>query len=114
MIELSAHVADYFRTIDNAFAGLDAVLLSQSEQVRRNNLIYQTLAEHLERLRHSFTCWRHKCLISDRFNIDRKDSGFPVYQHVLNLSEDQNHAQERLIDLPLAGELREEMLETLR
>ncbi len=113
MIELSAHVAEYFRAIDNAFAGLDAVLLSQGEQVRRNNLIYQTLTEHLERLRHSFVCWRHTCQFSDRFNIDRKESGFPVYQHVLNLSADQARAQEQLIDIPSADQLREEMLETL-
>ena len=113
MIELAAHVANYFQAMENAFAGLDAVVASQSEQVRRNNLIYQSLTDHLARLRHSFACWKHKCHFTPTFKIDRAESGFPVFQQVLSLQADQARSQERLLDMPPVDQLREEMLEVL-
>ena len=113
MIELAAHVGRYFEAVDHAFNGLDTVVKTQSEQVRRNNLIYETLNEHLWRLRHSFRCWRHKCHFTQTFKIDRAESGFPVFQQVLNLTADRDRVQERLLDVPPAPQLREEMLEML-
>ncbi|MGI9462443.1 MAG: hypothetical protein ACR2OM_00775 [Aestuariivirgaceae bacterium] len=113
IVELADHVAAYFRAIDGAFAGLDAGVRSQSEQVKRNNLIYQALSDHLARLRHSFTCWQHKCLYTGRFKIDRAESGFPVFQHVLDLAADRARRQERLLDMPTGERIREEMLELL-
>ena len=113
MIELATHVANYFNAVDKAFAGLDGVLESQSDQVRRNNLIYPALTEHLDRLRHSFTCWKHKCHFTQSFKIDQAESGFPVFQQVLSLTADQARCQERLLDVPPVDQLREEMLEVM-
>ena len=113
MMELSGHVAGYFQAIERAFAGLDAVVESQGEQARRSNIIYQALNRHLDRLRHSFTCWHHKCLLSPAFKIDRAESGFPVFQHVLSLANDKARSHEKLLDLPQVEELRSEMLEVL-
>ncbi len=112
-VELASHVADYFHAIDNAFAGLDAVVRVQSAQVKRNNLIYRALSGHLARLRHSFTCWQHKCHFAESFKIDRAESGFPLFQNVLDLSADHARRQERLLDMPSAAQIREEMLEML-
>jgi hypothetical protein len=45
----------------------------------------------------------------DTFRISRAESGYPVFQNLLELENDRRQADSRLANIPLAGELREEM-----
>ncbi|RUZ83622.1 hypothetical protein EN942_19715, partial [Mesorhizobium sp. M7A.F.Ca.CA.001.14.1.1] len=57
----------------------------------------------------SFSCWRNRLGFMDTFRISRAESGFPVFQNLLELENDRRQADARLANIPLAGELREEM-----
>lgn len=113
MVQLADSISNYFQAIQQAFNGLDAVIVSQAERLKRNNLIYHVLNEHTQKLRHSFTCWQHKCRFSDSFKIDTNESGFPVYRHLLDLIDNNNRREERLLDLQTPQEIKAGMIDQL-
>ena len=54
-------------------------------------------------------CWRNRLGFMEKFKISRAESGFPIFQHVLELENDKRKAEQRLASIPQANELREEM-----
>jgi hypothetical protein len=66
-------------------------------------------AEYIGKLERSFACWRNRLGFLEKFRISRADSGFPVFQHVLELENDRRQSEERLSAIPQANELRAEM-----
>ncbi len=76
------------------------------------------LKEYLEALSGTFTALSYKYLLAGRvsdmlpslLNIDRQDSGFPIYQELLQMANDAMQADKHLRSLPAMRELKLEMV----
>jgi hypothetical protein len=99
----------YFNTIRAALTGLAVFLNNQDSPLYKHDLVAQTVAEYLQRLDASFDCWRNRLGFTERFRISRAESGFPVFQNVLELENDKREAKVRLAAIPPAEILRDEM-----
>lgn len=102
-----AQAADrYFSAMGAALSGLGLYLAGE-----RNGdpAMAEAVAEHLARLQRSFSCWRNRLGFAETFKINRAESGFPVFQNVLELDNDRKGAEDRLAGIPDAPALRAEM-----
>ena len=105
-------VQQYFQTVRAAFEGLEIYL----DDTSRNNppardLTSSLLMKHVERLKTSLRCWENKTGFLERFRISRAESGFPIYQNVLELENDRKTAPEKLAQIPDGTKLRAEMVD---
>src|SRR5690606_11155204 len=64
---------------------------------------------YLARLRASFACWENRIGFVQQFRVSRAESGFPVFQNVMELENDRQGAEKRLAAMPNADQLRSEM-----
>jgi hypothetical protein len=71
--------------------------------------VAKIVAEYIARLEKSFACWRNRLGFMESFRISRAESGFPVFQNVLELENDRRQAGQRLAGIPEADDLRAEM-----
>lgn len=102
-------VGRYFASIGAALDGLDIFLRDTSSPLYKHGLVAQIVTEYVERLATSFDCWRHHLDYARTFRISRAESGFPVFQNVLELENDRLTAKGRLAEIPEPAVLREEM-----
>ena len=105
----SSPAARYFEAMRAALEGLDIFLRDTNSPLYKHDLVGVVVAEYLARLKNSFACWQNKLAFTETFKINRAESGFPVFQSVLELEKDQHSADERLKALPSADQLREDM-----
>ncbi|WP_137155705.1 hypothetical protein [Rhizobium sp. FKL33] len=103
--------AQYFQTVRAAFVGLEAYLDGPGRASASRDLTATLVMKYVERLKTSLACWENKIGFMDRFRISRAESGFPVFQNVLELENDRRSAPEKLAALPDAGRLRAEMVD---
>ncbi|CCV08867.1 conserved hypothetical protein [Mesorhizobium metallidurans STM 2683] len=101
--------ARYFSAITAALSGLEAFMRDDRSPLYRHGIVAKIVAEYIARLDKSFSCWRNRLGFMDTFRISRAESGFPVFQNLLELENDRRQADARLANIPLTGELREEM-----
>lgn len=101
----------YFDAIAAALAGLDVFLRDERSKLYAHGLIAQIVSEYIVRLENSFACWRNRLGFTDSFRISRAESGFPVFQNVLELENDRRTAGKRLDAIPQPDELRAEMVD---
>ncbi|PDQ22067.1 hypothetical protein CN311_05500 [Mesorhizobium sanjuanii] len=101
--------ARYFSAITAALSGLEVFMRDDRSPLYRHGIVARIVAEYIARLDKSFSCWRNRLGFMDTFRISRAESGFPVFQNLLELENDRRQADARLANIPLAGELREEM-----
>lgn len=99
----------YFEAIRAALDGLDIFLRANESPLYKHDLMAVVVVEYLARLKNSFACWQNKLAFTDTFKISRAESGFPVFQNVLELEKDQHTADERLQAIPGADQLRDDM-----
>ncbi len=99
----------YFQAIGSALDGLNVFLRARQATPQRDDILAGVIAEYIARLENSFACWQNKLAFVDTFKISRAESGFPVFQNVLELENDNRTAAERLITIPLAKQLRADM-----
>jgi len=99
----------YFASIHAALEGLDVFLRDDRSPLYKHGLVARAVTEYVERLEASFTCWRHHLDYAKSFRISRAESGFPVFQNVLELENDRMTAKARLSEIPAPDALREEM-----
>jgi len=99
----------YFAAITAALAGLEIFMRNDRSPLYRHGIVAGILAEYIDRLTRSFACWRNRLSFMDKFRISRSESGFPVFQNVLELENDRRQADQRLANIPKPDELREEM-----
>lgn len=99
----------YFSSIAAALNGLEVFLRDDRSPLYRHGIVASIIAEYIARLEKSFSCWRNRLDFQDSFRISRAESGFPVFQNVLELENDRKQAEARLANIPQANELREEM-----
>lgn len=111
VIETSADNAArrYFAAMAAALEGLEVFMRDERSPLYRHDLIAQVMVEYLERLTHSFECWRDRVGFMERFRISRAESGFPVHQSVLELENDSRGAEKKLAAIPAPDTLRAEM-----
>ncbi|MET3791846.1 hypothetical protein [Aquamicrobium terrae] len=101
--------ARYFSSIAAALNGLEVFLRDDRSPLYRHDIIASVVAEYIARLEKSFSCWRNRLGFQESFRISRAESGFPVFQNVLELENDRRQAEARLATIPQANELRQEM-----
>ncbi|TIM62459.1 MAG: hypothetical protein E5Y52_24225, partial [Mesorhizobium sp.] len=101
--------ARYFFAITAALSGLELFMRDDRSPLYRHGIVAKIVAEYIARLENSFDCWRNRLGFMDTFRISRADSGYPVFQNLLELENDRRQADSRLANIPQAGELREEM-----
>ncbi|MDO6964300.1 hypothetical protein [Rhizobium alvei] len=104
-------VQQYFQTVRAAFEGLELYLddLNRSNGIR--DLTAGLVMKYVDRLKTSIGCWENKIGFMDRFRISRAESGFPVFQNVLELENDRKTAPERLASIPESARLKAEMVD---
>ena len=101
--------ARYFEAIRAALTGLEIFMRDDRSPLYRHGIVAKVVAEYIARLEKSFACWENRLGFMDKFRISRAESGFPVYQNILELENDRRTAQQRLAGIPEPGELRVEM-----
>ena len=110
---MTAAADDPARAISTAIAaaldGLEIFMRDERSPLYRHGIVAKIVAEYIVRLEKSFSCWRNRLGFMDSFRISRAESGFPVFQNVLELENDRRQAEQRLANIPGAGELRAEM-----
>ncbi|ESY88711.1 hypothetical protein X739_02860 [Mesorhizobium sp. LNHC220B00] len=101
--------ARYFSAITAALSGLEVFMRDDRSPLYRHGIVAKIVAEYIARLDKSFSCWRNRLGFMETFRISRAESGYPVFQNLLELENDRLQADARLANIPQAGELREEM-----
>ena len=99
----------YFSAIAAALRGLEIFMRDDRSPLYRHGIVAKIVAEYITRLEKSFSCWRNHLGFMESFRISRAESGFPVFQNVLELENDRRQAEQRLANIPQADELRAEM-----
>lgn len=99
----------YFRSIEAALRGLEIFMRDDRSPLYRHGIVAGIVAEYITRLEKSFACWRNRLGFMESFRISRAESGFPVFQNVLELENDRRQAEQRLAGIPEADDLRAEM-----
>lgn len=101
--------SQYFSAIAAALAGLEVFMRDDRSPLYRHGIVAKVAAEYISKLEKTFTCWRNRLGFMEKFRIQRAESGFPVFQSVLELENDKRQAESRLAAIPQADELRNEM-----
>jgi hypothetical protein len=99
----------YFDAISAALAGLDIFLRDDSSPLYRHGTVATIITEYLSRLERSFSCWENRLAFVKSFRISRAESGYPVFQNVLELENDRKSADERLAAIPQPDQIRADM-----
>lgn len=99
----------YFSAITAALSGLEIFMRDDRSPLYRHGIVAKIVAEYISRLDKSFTCWRNRLGFMEAFKISRAESGYPVFQNLLELENDRRQADSRLATIPTARELRSEM-----
>ncbi|QPC85334.1 hypothetical protein GA830_00205 [Mesorhizobium sp. NBSH29] len=99
----------YFDAISAALKGLDIYMRDERSTLYRHDLVAKVVAEYIAQLEKSFSSWRNRLAFMATFKISRAESGFPVFQNVLELENDRRQAKQRLASLPEPDTLRAEM-----
>ncbi|MCV0397360.1 MAG: hypothetical protein K5872_16040 [Rhizobiaceae bacterium] len=105
----ASSAARYFDAIAAALGGLDIFLRDDRSPLYRHDLVARVVSEYVVRLENSFACWKNRLGFTKSFRIQRAESGYPVFQTVLELENDRRTAQKRLAAIPEPDTLRAEM-----
>jgi hypothetical protein len=101
--------ARYFDAIASAMQGLDIFLRDDRSPLYRHGVVAQVVAEYIDRLTRSFSCWQNRLAFAETFRVSRAESGYPVFQNVLELENDRKTAESRLAAIPEPDQIRAEM-----
>jgi hypothetical protein len=99
----------YFTAITAALSGLEIFMRDDRSPLYRHGIVASIVAEYIDRLDRSFACWRNRLGFLEKFRISRAESGYPVFQNLLELENDRRNADQRLANIPAPDELRAEM-----
>lgn len=99
----------YFRSMRSALEGLRLYLADEFPAPHAQGPVGEIAALHVGRLSATFSAWENRIGFMERFRISRAESGYPLYQNVLELEADRTGAGARLAAIPDAGQLKAEM-----
>ena len=111
VVDRNSAVTHYFTTMSSAFAGLEQFFGQADRRLGDNGPTTLHLLPYLDRLRNSFTSWQNRIGFSGQFKIAQAESGFPIFQNVLELENDRAGAAARLSTIPTVSKLRAEMVD---
>ena len=104
-------ISRYFNALNRALDGLDTYLNDDESPLYKHDLIGTVVTEYLARLRGSLRSWQDRVAFADKFRISQAESGFPVYQNVLELENDRLEAKKRLAGIADEDTIRKEMVD---
>lgn len=109
-----------FSEITRSFDKLAAEMsLDPTAESSLNDLEIPVIEDYLQRLSNSFTALSVKYLLTglvdsklpSRLAIDQKDSGFPLFQEIIQMASDSDEAEKRLALLPERETLKARILD---
>ncbi|MBO3761132.1 hypothetical protein [Ciceribacter sp. L1K22] len=104
-------VTHYFNAIHSALGGLEIYLSNPDVTLPAMGSAGGLVLPYVERLKNSFACWENRIGFTDQFRISKAESGFPIFQNVLELENDRGSAPKRLAAIPDANALRAEIVD---
>lgn len=99
----------YFSAINAALEGLALFMQEYRPSVEDHTLIAEAVSGTIGKLQRSLTAFANKQAFSPGLKIAQGESGFPGFQHILELTADKGNAGTRLGQLASADKLRAEM-----
>ncbi len=99
----------YFSAINAALEGLALFMREERAGVEDHALIAEAVSGTLAKLKRSLSAFANRQAFSPGLRIAQGDSGFPAFQHILELTSDKAKAETRLGQLASANTLRAEM-----
>jgi len=118
-IETALATRRYFAKFERIMGHLSEVTRRSEDDHEISPLEADMLGYYIQGLTTSFTALSYKFLMAQRIrrggssellNIDKSDSGFPVYQEVLQMASDALQAKARLETLPDESRLKQDMV----
>ena len=109
VVDRNSAVSHYFATMAAALAGLEQFFGQTDRRFGEKGPPTLHMLPYLDRLRNSFTSWQNRIGFTGQFKIAQAESGFPIFQNVLELENDRAGAATRLSTIPDVDKLREEM-----
>lgn len=100
--------ARYFLSISAALDGL-LVHFASAKPGTADEVMAEAASGVVKKLQNTLGAWSNRLMFSSSFRISQADSGFPAFQHVLELQDDKARADARLGQLASAAALRAEM-----
>ncbi|MCG3268743.1 hypothetical protein [Yoonia sp. I 8.24] len=109
----------YFGKFQRITGYLTKVAATMEAEGRFSRRDIEALAHYLVGLNWTFTALAHKYHFSGRFahagklTFDRVDSGFPVYQELLEMANDALQAERHLASMPSTDDLKDQMVRVI-
>ncbi|NKN39714.1 hypothetical protein HFC70_25520 [Agrobacterium sp. a22-2] len=104
-------VNQYFSTMAAALGGFEIYLSNPELMLPGSGTAGGLLLPYVTRLKNSFACWQNRIGFTEQFRISRAESGFPVFQNVLELENDRGASEARLAAIPAPEALRQDMVD---
>jgi hypothetical protein len=99
----------YLKALKSALTGTGIFFASSQPRIEGHELNAEAVTPLLGRLGNALSAFENRLAFSSSFRVAQADSGFPAFQHILELQNDRARAAERLAQLPEADALRAEM-----
>jgi len=109
----------YFGKFSKITGYLTKVAATMEAEGRFSRQDIEVLARYLVGLNWTFTALAHKYHFAGRFphsgnlTFDRRESGFPVYQELLEMANDAQQADRHLASQPSAADLKDQMVRVI-
>lgn len=109
----------YFGKFEKITQHLTKVAATMEAERRLTRRDIEALTRYLAGLNYTFRALAHKYHFSGRFahagqlTFDRVESGFPVYQELLEMANDALQAERHLATMPSAESLKDQMVRTI-
>ncbi|MEP0521985.1 MAG: hypothetical protein ABJO09_17885 [Hyphomicrobiales bacterium] len=106
----------YFYALKAAIIFLERAVVARDQGPwgsRPHDILGSVMTQNLERLENSARAWMLQARYQDSFRIDLNDSGFPVLQEILALTDAEKQAAERLKALPDPTTLKRKMIDQM-
>jgi len=107
----SSAVTRYFDALSRALDGIDTYVNDVDSPAQKHDLLGAVVTEYIGRLRGSLHSWQDRIAFADKFKVSQAESGFPVFQNVLELENDRRDAKKRLAPMPDENTIRKEMVD---
>ena len=118
-IETALATRRYFAKFERIMGHLSEVARRSEADTEISALEANVLGYYIQGLTSSFTALSYKFLMAQRvsrsaapslLNIDKSDSGFPIYQEILQMASDALQTKQHLKSLPETASIKQEMI----
>lgn len=101
----------YFSAVHSALDGLNTFLSEEDSPLYQHDLVGAVVSHYLKRMEGSLESWENRLSFAEKFRISQSESGFPVFQNVLELENDRKDAERRLAEIQDEDTIRQEMVD---